>query len=125
MEYYITFPGRLPGLNEYIRACRTNIHIASSFKKDCLEQLALIIFNEMQRTTVKCPVHLTYNFYEPNRKRDLDNVSGFAHKVIQDALISCRIIPNDGWKNVSGYTDNFYVDNKHPRVELVIREVDV
>ena len=32
-------------------------------------------------------MRLTYLFVEPNRKRDKDNVAGFAHKVVQDGMV--------------------------------------
>ena len=59
-----------------------------------------------------------------NRKRDLDNISAFAHKVIQDGLVQCGLLANDGWKNIVGYSDDFYVDKDNPRIEVTIREVD-
>jgi Holliday junction resolvase RusA-like endonuclease len=68
------------------------------------------------------PVKLHFRFYEPNRKRDLDNISGFAHKVIQDALVSCGVLGGDGWKYITGYTDEFFVDKQNPRIEVEIEE---
>lgn len=66
---------------------------------------------------------MTYTWYEPNKRRDLDNVSSFGRKVIQDALVETRVLENDGWKNIVGFQDNFYIDADNPRVEVVIREV--
>lgn len=66
---------------------------------------------------------MTYAWYEPNKRRDLDNVSSFGRKVIQDALVETRVLENDGWKNIVGFQDNFYIDADNPRVEVVIREV--
>lgn len=66
---------------------------------------------------------MSYTWYEPNKRRDLDNVSSFGRKVIQDALVETRVLENDGWKNIVGFQDNFYIDADNPRVEVVIREV--
>ena len=42
----------------------------------------------------------------------------------QDALVRSKILPNDGWKDISGFEDRFYVDRKNPRivVELIEEE---
>ena len=66
---------------------------------------------------------MRYRWYEANRKRDLDNVSSFGRKVIQDALVEVKILENDGWRNIVGFSDEFYVDSKYPRIEVEIEEV--
>ena len=66
---------------------------------------------------------LHFSWYEPNRKRDLDNISSFGRKVIQDALVDCGVLKNDGWKYVKGFIDEFYVDREHPRIEVEIEEL--
>lgn len=68
-------------------------------------------------------VELLYTFYEKDTRRDLDNISGFAHKVIQDALVNTGIIPGDGWKDIKGMRDMFRIDKKCPRIEVIIIEV--
>ena len=40
------------------------------------------------------------------------------NKFIQDALVSCRILENDGWRHIRGFTDVFYVDRHNPRIEV-------
>ena len=69
-------------------------------------------------------MRLHYHFYEPNKRRDLDNISAFAHKVIQDALVKCKVLNNDGWKEITGYTDSFSCDKENPRIEVVLEEVE-
>ena len=81
------------------------------------------IRTQLKRLTIKSPVQIKYCFYEPNRKRDLDNISGVAHKFIQDALVKCKVIENDGWNNITGFSDHFYVDRQNPRIEVTIIEV--
>lgn len=43
--------------------------------------------------------------------------------VIQDALVKAKIITDDGWKNIIGFSDEFYVDKENPRIEVVIEEI--
>lgn len=68
-------------------------------------------------------IFIEYNFFEPNTRRDKDNISGYFHKVFQDALVQAACIPNDGWKYIRGFSDYFEVDKGYPRIEIVIEEV--
>ena len=126
MEYGFTIKGTLPGLNEYLKAERSfrNRH---SNGNDMKQQYQIIISNAVRRDLknlhINKPVMIKYDFYEPNRKRDLDNIAGVAHKFIQDALVKCRVLDNDGWNNITGFEDKFYIDKHNPRIEVLIKEV--
>lgn len=67
------------------------------------------------------PVIMRYTWIEPNRRRDKDNIA-FAKKFIQDALIRAGVLANDGWAQIKGFSDDFVVDRKRPRVEVEIEE---
>lgn len=122
MTYHITIPGRLPGMNEYTAAQRTHRQKGARMKKDA-QGIVSIFIRQSHTPGILEPVRLHFRFFEPNRKRDLDNISGFAHKVIQDALVSCGVLSGDGWKYIVGYSDTFSVDKQHPRIEVEIEEV--
>lgn len=81
------------------------------------------IGQQLKGVQIEHPVVIEYIFYEPNRKRDLDNISSFAHKVIQDCIVKTGILENDGWKEITGYKDSFYCDNRNPRIEVIITEM--
>lgn len=81
------------------------------------------ILEQFGRLRIRNPVRMTYRWYEANRRRDLDNVSSFGRKVIQDALVEVKVLENDGWRNIVGFSDEFYVDSEHPRIEVEIEEV--
>ena len=66
---------------------------------------------------------IDYILYEKNKKRDLDNISSFGRKVIQDALVDNGILKNDGWEDVVGFSDSFYIDKENPRIEVIISEI--
>ena len=51
-----------------------------------------------------------------------DNIA-FAKKFIQDALVKSRVLKNDGWNDIDGFSDDFRVDKKRPRVEVRIEEI--
>ena len=114
--------GRLPGLNEYVDECRKNPRAGARFKQSA-EDLVKWSALKTLHGTVKTPVIMHYVWFEPNKKRDLDNVSSFGRKVIQDALVKIHLLPGDGWAHVRGFTDRFEVDQKNPRVEIEFEEV--
>lgn len=124
-EHTLTIPGRLPGLNEYTDACRTNPHKGNQMKRDAQELVMWQIMAQMRRVRFEKPVFLLFTFYEKDRRRDKDNVSSFARKVIQDALVNCNTLPDDGWDYVTNYLDQFRVDSKNPRIVVEFIEQEV
>lgn len=123
MEYSFTIDGRLPGLNDLIEADRRDRRAGNRLKQTCQQEIQMYIYRGLKRQRINNPVEIEYRFFEPNRKRDLDNVSGFAHKVIQDALVASGVLKNDGWSNIIGMRDRFEVDAMRPRIEVRIIEV--
>ena len=83
----------------------------------------IAIKQQLRGLRIEKPVFMEYRWYEKNRRRDLDNISSFGRKVIQDALVQTRVLVNDGWNEIVGFSDQFYVDAANPRIEVLIREV--
>ena len=117
----LTIGGILPNLNDYIGACRSNRFAGAKMKKD-VERLIACFIKTQLKTQFKGSVSLAFRWYEPNRKRDLDNIC-FAKKFILDALVTNGIIEADGWRCVTGFTDEFFVDSDNPRIEVDIHEL--
>lgn len=111
---------RLPGMNEYTAQQRKNKYGGAYMKKYAQKAVEGYI-RASKLKKVESPVYIQYTFYEPNKRRDKDNIAGFAHKVIQDALVACRILEDDGWNNITGFSDDFHVDKKEPRIEVTLR----
>ena len=124
-EHVLTIPGRLPGLNEYTTACRTNPQKGNRMKKDAQEAVMWQILAQMRRCKFERPVFLLFTLYEQDRRRDKDNVSSFARKVIQDALVKCGTLQDDGWDYVTGALDRFEVDKENPRIVVEFIEQEV
>ena len=124
MQYKFIIKGRLDGLNEYTSANRTNPYKGGKMKKDNEEVVIWSIRQQLRGLHINVPVILKYDFYEPNRRRDLDNISSFAHKVIQDALVKTNVLKNDGWNEITGYIDQFYLDKENPRIEVTLEEAE-
>ena len=78
----------------------------------------------MRGVKIDKPVFMEYRWYERNKRRDLDNISSFGRKVIQDSLVYAHVLKNDGWKEIKGFSDTFFLDADNPRIEVFIREVE-
>ena len=123
MEYLLTIPGRLDNLNDYINAERSNRYKGAQMKSDNEAVVIAAIRKCLKGVKIERPVYMEYRWYEYNNRRDLDNISSFGRKVIQDALVHTHVLKDDGWKNITGFQDSFAVDSEHPRIEVVIREI--
>ncbi len=122
MTYKFTIYGRLPSLNEYTRACRTNPHVGAQMKKKAETD---IMWQVKEKVDVKIegPVTISYLWIEPNTRRDLENIA-FAKKFLQDSLVNLGILQGDGWKHIVGFSDAFDVDKDRPRIEVTIETVE-
>lgn len=111
----------LPGANEYINAERTNKYKAAEMKRQA--ELAVMLAARQQLRDVKFtrPVYMAYTWTEPNRRRDKDNIA-FAKKFIQDALVKAKMLKNDGWAEIGGFSDKFCVDKNNPHITVEIYE---
>lgn len=81
--------------------------------------ISVYIHQQLKGFKIDGTAELHFRWYEPNRKRDLDNIA-FAKKFVLDALVSNGVLIADGWKGVSGFTDTFFVDKDNPRIEVDI-----
>jgi Holliday junction resolvase RusA-like endonuclease len=90
-------------------------------KETAQQAIALCAYRQLRGVKIANPVRLLYHWFEPNKKRDKDNIAA-AQKFVQDALVACGVLANDGWANITGFTHDFAVDAKKPRVEIEIIE---
>lgn len=114
--------GRLPGLNEYIDAERRHRQAAAKMKREAEETVMWAAKTSLRNAKIPVPCVMNYLWVEPNRKRDLDNISAYGRKVVQDALVKAKYLPGDGWAYIAGFTDTFDVDPKNPRIEITFEE---
>ena len=110
---------QLPGLNDYISALDRGKYIGASLKKEWQRLVAFELKRQIKEP-LKPPVHINYYWFEASKRRDKDNISAFGRKIIQDALVDCGILKNDGWAFIDSFSDYFIVDKQKPRVEIEV-----
>lgn len=119
----LIIPRQLPGANTYIDACRRNKHLANRLKHEAESAVIWAAKSQLRGVRFDGPVVMHYTWVEPNRRRDKDNIA-FARKFVQDALVGAGVLENDGWAQIKGFSDDFAVDRKRPRVEVEIEKVE-
>lgn len=122
MTARLALAGRLPGLNDYTAAERGNRQAAAKLKREVEAQIMWQAKAQLRGVKFRGKVCMHYLWIERDRRRDKDNIA-FAKKFVQDALVKAKILRGDGWNEVDGFSDNFAVDAKNPRVEITITEV--
>lgn len=114
-------------MNDYVNECRSNPYGANSLKKRNQKQVYLAILEADRREKLhriyKYPVRLKITWYEPNKRRDVDNIT-FAVKFILDELVKERILQNDSQKYVCEIWNSVKVDKLNPRIEVEIEGIE-
>ena len=123
MALEFTILGRLPSLNEYTSANRSRAYFGAKMKSDSQKKVNSYIPDDMRNLNLDKEYIVSFKFYEPNQRRDIDNICGFAHKIILDTLTKANVIVDDKQKYIKGLKDEFYFDKNNPRIEVRIEKV--
>lgn len=128
MYYQFTIGKQLCNLNDYLKAERVVFrgrggHLQTKgniLKHDTQNYIITQIRRDLKGLKITKPIKIHYRFYEPNKKRDLDNIMSFAMKVTQDSLVLAGVLENDGWNQIYGISAEFFVDANNPRIEVYL-----
>lgn len=120
MIYQFTVEGHLPGYNELHRQWQKSYRV----KQEAMDWVIWAArAAKIPPIQDKCRIDIAC--FEPNARRDVDNVTSGAGKIILDALQQAGILAGDGRKYVGqvAYMP-VTVDRLEPRVEVTIREAE-
>lgn len=120
----VVIEGVFPTLNEFIDANRRRRGSWSGGNemKQRDQHIIATYIRKQHRKKLRYPVYFEYHFFCRSTRADKDNIAGYFHKIFQDAVVSCGLLPDDGWKYIDGWSDAFSVDKVTPRVEVTIYE---
>lgn len=118
----LEIPGQLPGTNEIIDAAKKKAkrYKAYAMMKDQYTNMVAWLAKKLPKFN---KVNLTITWYEPDNRRDPDNIIG-GQKFIFDGLVRAGTIKNDSRKYVKSIIHRFETDRENPRVEVEIEEVE-
>ena len=93
---------RMPGGNDLIKWSKTNASWYAREKRKWGTLVALYA-REQGFKVITAPAHFEFELWEPNRKRDPDNMCFGAAKFILDALQDAGLLENDTWNWVKSF----------------------
>lgn len=108
---------KLPGLNDYIDACRRNRYAANNMKHQAQADLAWFLRRMPEITK---PVWIRFTWTEKDRRRDPDNVA-FGKKFVLDAMVRMGKLKNDNQTWILGFEDRFQRGPEY-KVEMELYE---
>jgi len=115
-------PGKLPGLNEIIKAAKMgkgNYQPYANMKREYGDMIGWLA----KKLPPYNVVAITIKWYEPDSRRDIDNIAA-GTKFIMDALVHAGTIKDDSQKYVKSISHEFYVDRENARVEVEICKIN-
>lgn len=111
----IMIKGKLPSMNDFIDACRSNAYKGAHLKKT-YEQGIMWQVGRLKK--ISEPIKIIFIWHEQTKRRDKDNVAA-GKKFILDALQKAGKIPNDNNRYIIGFEDIFRYGQEQG-VELMI-----
>ena len=125
-------PGPLPGLNELIDAAQSRARTwgrsrrqwngYANLKKQQGETAYWQLLKQHMQPMRR--VRLTFVWQERNRFRDPDNIAAGGRKIILDAMVKAKILNDDGWRQIDGWSDHWVVVNDSPGVTVRMDDME-
>lgn len=119
MKFVIS--GRLPGMNEIVKESKKGRGSYQPYA-EMKKYYTLLAYKEANKLPGYERIKLVITWYEPNLKRDIDNICA-GTKFILDAMVQAAVIKDDSQRYVKGIEHFFDVDKKNPRIEVEIIEI--
>ena len=119
MTVSLWLPRRAPNLNALLRA-KSTVYGKGKVRTDAYAKLKASWAETVELCArLKGPlfagrclklgrVSVHYDFVEPNRRRDPDNLAG-GSKVLTDGLVKAGVLAGDGWDEIAGLSFSWRV----------------
>lgn len=116
-------PGQLPGLNEIIDAAKGYGGRGAGYAllKRKWTEYVWAHAKAARLPARPGPVMLLFDWHEPNRRRDPDNVAAGGRKFILDGLVKAGVLAGDGWAHVAGWSDHWILNPQKAGVLVSIQ----
>lgn len=123
-DFVFQIDGELPAQNEIIEALNSRSrHVYNDMKRRETDRVAWAVINAVPvmagKKKGKVPefdrVKVQILFIIPNLRKDPDNIIG-SQKFILDGIVKSGILKNDGMKQIAGFSHNFKLSRKNPRI---------
>lgn len=120
MSQVLIIHGTLPSLNQVISAAKDHRSRYAKLKREATHLVALECRAQKLRPVASC-VRVACTWYAKDKRTDPDNLAS-AKKMILDGMTKAGVLPDDSWRWIRSFSDDFEVDAAHPRVEVRLLE---
>lgn len=102
-------PGPLPGMNEIVEAAKGAGGTGARYSKLKRELSDAVCWHAKAKrlTPVGKPQVISFEWREKYMTRDPDNIVS-AKKFILDGLVLAKVLPDDGWRWVRGFKEEWF-----------------
>ena len=113
--------GLFKGMNDWRDAIQRSPHAGNDMARAAKRRVESLARQQMV-PRFDGPVVVVFDWFEPNLRRDLDNVSGSARKWILDGLVAAGVLPDDNMAPVVGLQDWSHIDPMSPGVIVTLTD---
>ncbi len=120
----IWIPIRFPNLNDYINKERANRFAGAKMKKDwtnIAESASTLALGMGDAYDGFYPASIHITVYEPDNRRDVDNITAFVKKVCLDGMVKAGVIPDDSRRYVKKIINEVHTVKNKEEVGVEIK----
>ena len=121
MRAVLVIDGTMRGLNDWRDAIQRSPHAGNDMARAAKKRVAALA-REQRVPRFERPVVVTFDWYEPNKRRDLDNVAGTGQKWVLDGLVAADVLPDDNADHVVGIQHWLHFDALEPGAIVTITD---
>ena len=121
MRAILVIDGTMKGLNDWRDAIQRSPHAGNDMARAAKKRVAALA-REQRVPRFERPVVVIFDWYEPNKRRDLDNVAGTGQKWVLDGLVAADVLPDDNADHVVGIQHWLHFDTLEPGAIVTITD---
>lgn len=121
MRALLVIDGTMRGMNDWRDAIQRSPHAGNDMARAAKKRVAALA-REQRVPRFERPVVVTFDWYEPNKRRDLDNVAGTGQKWVLDGLVAADVLPDDNADHVVGIQHWLHFDALEPGAIVTITD---
>ncbi len=117
----LVIDGTMKGLNDWRAAIQRSPHAGNDMARAAKRRVESLARQQMV-PRFDGPVVVVFDWFEPNLRRDLDNIAGTGQKWVLDGLVAAGVLPDDDMAHVVGIQHWAHLDALEPGAIVTITD---
>ena len=117
----LVIDGTMKGLNDWRDAIQRSPHAGNDMARAAKHRVESLARQQMV-PRFDGPVVVVFDWFEPNLRRDLDNIAGTGQKWVLDGLVAAGVLPDDDMAHVVGIQHWAHLDALEPGAIVTITD---